>query len=138
MEKRQTRISAWRFFYCKKNAKSLTKQGGMSVTLYIGNLIEVSASLALIALAILLIIISFQVVPFFKKLNDALEESTKTMEVYRKVGEESVIAIQQGQEILEAGKEISNDVIETKRAITSTGSAICSNVLDIVLEVFNK
>lgn len=106
--------------------------------LHIESLVEVSASIALLALAVLLITISFQVTPFFKKLIEATDESIKMMKTYQKLGEESTTAVQHSQDILSAGKEISNDVIEAKRSVVSTGSAICSNLLEVVLETFNK
>lgn len=108
------------------------------MVLHIENVIDVSASLALLALATLLITISFQVAPFFRKLTEAVDESIKTMRTYQKLGEESTTAVQHSQEILSAGKEISNDVIEVKRSVVSTGNAICSNLLEVVLETFNK
>ena len=108
------------------------------MVLEIQSLMEVSAGFALITLGVLFLTISIQIAPFFKKLISVLSETEETMKVYRELGEESVTAVVQSQEILEAGKEISNDVIETKRAITSTGNAICSHVLDFVMDCMNK
>ena len=102
------------------------------------NLIEVSSSLAMLSFSIFFIVMSFQVVSFFKKILPAIDEAVQTMKIYQELAQESTVAVKQGQEILEAGQEISGDVIEAKRTISATGSAICNGIVETALEMLGK
>ena len=67
-----------------------------------------------------------------------MDESILTMKIYQQLGKESTTVVKQGQNILEAGEEISNDMIEAKRAISATGSAICNGIVETAMEMLGK